>query len=132
MTLVDANIPVYAAGVNGDRERQEVALGALEAIHGHGALAVQVLAEYSHVMLRHRVPIAVVLRDVAALQAAWTIHSPTRETVSLALEGIAEHHMSFWDATLWAVAKENGLDDILSEDGPTGTTVGSVLFPSPL
>ena len=82
-------------------------------------------------MLRHRVPIAVVRRDVAALQAAWTIHSPTRETVSLALQGVAEHHLSFWDAMLWAVAKENGLGEILSEDGPTGTPVGSVLFRSP-
>lgn len=131
MTLVDTNILVYAAGVNGGRERQEEARAALVAVKSHGALAVQVVAEYSRVMLRHGVALAVVRQDVAALRAAWTIHSPTAETVGLALQCAADHQMSFWDAMLWAVAKENGVDEILSEDGPTGAAIESVVYRSP-
>jgi stage V sporulation protein B len=95
------------------------------------AVAVQVLAEYSHVMLRYRVPLGTVRQDVASLRAAWTIFSPDAETVGLALLGVEAHRLSFWDAMLWALAKQNGVTVILSEDGPSGCVVGQVAFRSP-
>ncbi len=131
MTLIDTNILIYASGVNGNRARQGIALATLEDTRPEGALAVQVLAEYSHVMLRYRVPLGTVRQDVASLRAAWTIFSPDAETVGLALLGVEAHRLSFWDAMLWALAKQNGVTVILSEDGPSGCVVGQVAFRSP-
>ena len=131
MTLIDTNILIYASGVNGDRERQGIAVAALREARQEGALAVQVLAAYSHVMLRRRVPTATVRQDVAALRAAWTLLSPEAETTRLARPGVYAHRLSFWNAMLWALAKQNGVTVILSEDGPRGSVVDQVAFRSP-
>ncbi len=61
----------------------------------------------------------IIERDVAVLEQAWKVVESTDKTVSLALSGVEKYRMSFWDATLWATAKQHELTTILSEDGPS-------------
>lgn len=130
-TLIDTNILVYAAGADGDRARQRTAIQALRDYRSDGALAVQVLAEFANVLLRKGRPMDTIRSDIGVLKRTWKIVAPDADTVSLALIGVEEHQMNFWDAMLWAVAKQHRLTTILSEDGPTGSTVGGVLYLSP-
>lgn len=123
LTLIDTNILVYATGADGDRTRQQMAIQALRDHRPHGALAVQVLAEFASVLIRKGAPLETVRSDIRTL--------PDVGTVSLALGGVEDYSMSFWDAMLWATAKHHGLTTILSEDGPTGSTVGDMLYLSP-
>jgi predicted nucleic acid-binding protein len=130
-TLIDTNILVYAARADGDRDRQEAATRALQRYHADGALAVQILAEFASVLLRKGRPLTDVQEDVASLRQSWRVVAPNVDTVPLALSAVALHRMSFWDAMLWAIAKQHSLSSILTEDGPTGTTVGGVQYLSP-
>ena len=131
MTLVDTNVLVYAAGVNTDKAHQTAALTALREVHGVGALSVQVLSEFSNVLLRSGHAVEVILHDVEALTASWQVFSPTAPTVSRALAGVRDHRLSFWDAMIWATAVEHGISTILSEDGPTGRSIQGVRYASP-
>jgi len=131
MTLIDTNVVVYAAGVDGDVARQTVAIEALRRQRATGALSTQVLAEFASVLLRKGRPADTVRQDVTVLGSAWRVFTLDGATVALALTGVSEHRLSFWDAMLWATAKRNGCSAILSEDGPTGSTVGGVLYESP-
>lgn len=130
-TLIDTNVLVYATGADGDRARQQRAIQALRDYRAQGALAVQVLAEFASVLIRKAVPLDTVRSDVRTLEQTWQIVTPAVGTVSLALAGVEEYSMSFWDAMLWATAKHHGLTTILSEDGPTGSVIGEVRYVSP-
>lgn len=129
--LIDTNILVYAVSADDDRRHQQTAIQALRDHRADGALAVQVLAEFANVLIRKHWPVETVRSDVSILEKTWQIVAPNARTVSLAVAGVKEHQMSFWDAMLWATAKQHGLTTILSEDGPTGSTVGEVLYLSP-
>ena len=130
-TLVDTNVLVYAAGGDGDETRQRAAIALLRERRAQGVLAIQVLAEYASVMLRKGRAAGAVRDEVAVLGAAWPVLRPDTKTVVLALAASSAHHLSFSDAMIWAIAKQNGVTAILSEDGPTGATIEGVLFESP-
>ncbi|MCY0878910.1 MAG: PIN domain-containing protein [Firmicutes bacterium] len=130
-TLIDTNILVYAAGADGDRSRQQAAIKALGDYRSNGVIAVQVLAEFANVLLRKGRPIDRIRNDISVLAKTWTIVPSDTNTVLLALMAVEEYQMSFWDAMLWAVAKQRRLTTILSEDGPTGSTIGGVSYLSP-
>ncbi|MHB1981407.1 MAG: PIN domain-containing protein [Sulfobacillus sp.] len=130
-TLVDTNVLVYAAGVNTDQARQRVALDSLRQVRPVGALAVQVLAEFSSVLLRQGSAVEAVRHDVERLAASWPVLVPDASTVPRALAGIRDHGLSFWDAMLWATALEHDVSTILSEDGPSGLSVGGIRYASP-
>lgn len=129
--LIDTNILVYASGADGDRTRQQTAIQALRDYRDEGSLAVQVLAEFANVLIRKHKPVETVRNDINILEKTWPIVAPDAQTVLLAVRGVEKHSMSFWDAMLWATASQHGLTTILSEDGPTGSTIGKVLYLSP-
>jgi predicted nucleic acid-binding protein len=53
------------------------------------------------------------------------------DTLDMATNGVIGHKLSFWDAMIWAVAEQHGLEEILTEDGPIGSTIGHVTFTNP-
>lgn len=130
--LVDTNLLVYAAGLRTTRERQQEAIAVLDAVRGDAALTVQSLAEFSAVALREGMPPAQCRDLVAAYQRSWTVLAPSAQTVASALAAVAAHVLSFWDAMQWAVAREHGLQEMLTEDGPTEAVIEGVRFRNPL
>ena len=129
--LVDTNVLVYAAGIRTDAERARVARQLLDRLRPDACLALQVLSEFSAVALRQGIDAGVCRSLVAEYWRSWTVILPSAHTLATALGAVEDYHLSFWDAMLWAVAHEHGLEEIITEDGPTGATIGGVRFRNP-
>ena len=69
------------------------------------------------------------LRDLANLAEVVPV---TPSMTFLALDAMARHSLSFWDALIWAAAKENGVSLIYSEDFQDGRTIEGVRIVNPL
>jgi predicted nucleic acid-binding protein len=135
--LVDTDILVYAylAGPPDERAKRakETVAGAIRS--GSGFLSAQNLAEFSRFHLRRASPSVPpgVLRDIVAdLEASFTVLRPSGRTVKDALAAVERHRLPFWDAMLWAVAKENGVDEVLTEDLPPSPVIEGVRYRNPL
>ena len=48
-----------------------------------------------------------------------------------AMSAVDEHRVSFWDALLWATARQAGCSAIVSEDMQHGRRLGGVEFVNP-
>jgi len=48
-----------------------------------------------------------------------------------AMDAVADHGWSFWDAMIWATAKRAGCRLLISEDGQNGRTLGGVTIVNP-
>lgn len=135
--LVDTNILVYAyEPASADPRAPKAKKSMIEhVVAGDGYVSVQNLAELSSVCLTKLQPplqpsvIRDILRDVGT---ALSVLRPSTSTVESALVGVEKHQLSFWDAMLWAIAKENGVGEILSEDFQDGQTLEGVRFRNPL
>ena len=130
-SLIDTNILVYAAGIRTTPKKQREAIDIMAAAWPTACLSLQVLSEFSAVGLRNGLTPGACRSLVREYQRAWTILVPSPATLDLALRGVEEHGLSYWDSMIWAVARERGLHEILTEDGPTGAVVGGVLFRNP-
>ena len=130
-TLIDTNILVYAAGVGTaeDRARKQLpAIEALRAVRATGAVSLQVLGEYGHALVRRGVDPTDVRDQVAVLARDWPVLADDAGALTAALDGLLAHRLSYWDAVIWATAKQHGLRRILSEDGPSGATLGGIEY----
>jgi predicted nucleic acid-binding protein len=135
--LVDTNILVYAYQAAGNDPRSKAAKEILEefVLAGGGFVGVQNLSEFSSVCLtKVHPPLSPgdVRGVVVDLEQGLTVLAPTAGTVKAALGAVEKHSLSFWDAMIWAVAKENGLDEVLSEDFQEGREIEGVRFRNPL
>jgi predicted nucleic acid-binding protein len=134
--LLDTNILVYAyIGDTNDprviRARQVLEESAREQT---GRLGVQNLAEFCSVCLTKAKPppsAEQLVQWVGELTSVFAVLSPTAETVAVALRGVKEHRLSFWDAMLWALAHENGVRRIASEDFQHELILEGVSFHNP-
>ena len=133
--LVDTNILVYAYQPAAT-QKMRAAKDLLRSLWSEcrGSVSVQNLTEFCSVSLtRMRPPIPP--RELSAvigdLSRAFRVLAPDAGTVSAALGGVVAHGLSFWDAMIWAVAKQNGVVEILSEDFQSGRDVEGVLFTNP-
>ena len=61
----------------------------------------------------------------------FPIVSADENTLNAALAAALDHSISFWDAMLWATARQAGCDCILSEDFQDGRSLGGVTFLNP-
>ena len=129
---LDTNILVYAvdrdAGVRHKLSRALVG----RAARSDCVLAAQALAEFFHATTRKGLlaPAA-----ASALVRDWldVFHVTSADTVALveAMDAVGEHRLSFWEAMLWATARQSGCSAILSEDMQDGRRLGGVEFFNP-
>jgi predicted nucleic acid-binding protein len=135
--LLDSNILVYAYIPDPSELKVIRAIDALRraAEMGNGCVTVQNLAEFSAVALNKAKPPrtpAETKGSIRQIEALFTVLSPSAHHVHLALDAVARHQLSFWDAMLWAVAKDNGIAEIWTEDFEHGRAIEGVLFKNPL
>ena len=135
--LLDTNILVYAYAEGAADARTAKAREFIAAVSraGTGCVAVQNLAEFSSFCLykaRPAVAPVQVTDWVHKLSGVLVVLRPSAQTVTLALSAVERHGMSFWDAMLWAVAKENEVTEIGTEDYQDGRLVEGVRFRNPL
>ena len=95
-------------------------------------LILQTLGEFFAVATRKRGMPHV---NAEALVENWLRVFPVRAaapgTLRHAMAAVREHRLEFWDAMLWATAREAGCGLLLSEDFQHGRVLGGVRFHNP-
>jgi len=71
------------------------------------------------------------LTELGRHTRVWTVLDVTVPVIITAARAVHDHQLNFWDAQLWAVARLNGVEMILSEDFNTGSTLEGVHFANP-
>ena len=134
--LVDANVLVYAfdASEAAKQMRANAVLKALQ-MSGNGFLSVQVLGEFYRATTQRIKP---PLEPTLALEAidlwldVWPVLPTTTEILRVAAPAAATYQLQIWDAVIWASAKMNGIQVLLSEDMQNGQTIDGVRIVNPL
>ncbi len=129
---LDSNILVYSvdrdAGDKHDRAMEIVD----SCVEKDCVLTLQALAEFYFVATRKgKMPREEAESLVADWQEIFPTILPNGTTLNRALGSVREHSLQFWDAMLWAVAAQNRVDVLLSEDFQDGRTLDSVRFVNP-
>lgn len=129
---LDTNILVYAVDRDaGDRHRQSKGLVG-RAARRDCVLTRQALAEFFHATTRKNL---LEPSHAGAFVRDWLdvfrVASSDEASLADAMDAVEEHRLSFWDAMLWATARQSGCAAILSEDMQHGRRLSGVEFINP-
>lgn len=129
---LDTNVLIYMAD---EREPEKRAVARTVVVRLQTStvplLSSQVVSEYANTLLRlgfghHRTDEAVGL-----LEEAYAIVPVNPDIVRRAVRGSAHFGFAFYDAQIWAAAREWGATVVLSEDFPDGLVADGVRFANP-
>ncbi|MBF0147650.1 MAG: PIN domain-containing protein [Magnetococcales bacterium] len=128
----DTNILIYAL----DREagRKHAIASALldQAVAENCVLMLQSLGEFFRAATaKGKMPIAEASDQVRDWLALFQVQPAGISTITKALRAVQNHNLSFWDAMLWACAKEAGCAIVVSEDFQHGRLLEGVRFHNP-
>ena len=133
--LIDTNILVYVHDPR-DRHKQERSSVVVDRLAREGAavLSVQCLTEfYRTVRWKLDPPMAPnhAIRQVEHLMKNCRVLPLTPTAALDAMRATGSYSLSFWDALIWAVAREAGVDILLTEDFEDGQVLEGVRFVNP-
>lgn len=133
--LVDSNVIVYAYDP-ADRWKQERAIIAVDRIaeDDRGIVSTQVINEsYNALTRRISPPLTAVAAESAChdVMSVFWVWPTTAVTVLRAMRAARQHGFNYWDALIWAAAREAAATTVLSEDFTTGSTIEGVTFINP-
>jgi predicted nucleic acid-binding protein len=133
--LVDTNILIYSydGAEPAKRSRATEVLNRLGGT-GLGALSLQVLFEfYTNVTRKPSIPLTPEQARDSSIRYAlsWPILEPELQTFLDALQAVLDHRLSFWDALIWATAKQARIDTVLTEDQQHGRRIESIRYLDP-
>jgi len=133
--LIGTNVLVYLydGASPFKRTQARLTLGTL-AQTGYTFITTQVLSEFFHVIttrIRPRMAPADALAELERHSRIWLVLDVTTPVILAAGRAVRDHKLNFWDAQLWAAARLNGVDTILSEDFNSGSSLGGVRFVNP-
>jgi predicted nucleic acid-binding protein len=134
--MVDTNVLIYAVDTaSGDKHR--IARDLIQRLIDRDALScsTQVLNEFYSVatgtrksnLMSHDQAVQYI-RTIAASSAVVPV---TLNGTLLALHAIPKHGFSFWDALIWAAARENGIPIVYTEDFQHGRDIEGVRIVNP-
>ena len=129
---LDTNVLLYSVDWDaGDRHTRAVSI-INRAENWDCVLILQTLGEFFAVATRKgRMPHT----NAAALVENWLhvfpVHAVGPGTLRHAMAAVQEHRLPFWDAMLWATAREAGCRLLLTEDFQHGRVLGGVRFQNP-
>ena len=114
---LDANVLVYAVD-SGDARRHRAALRIVAAAAAHDCvLTLQALAEFYFVVTRKgKLSSAAARSQTEELRNVFPIVLPGARTLNAAMRLSDAHRIGFWDSMLIAVAREAGVEILLTED----------------
>lgn len=133
--LIDTNVLIYAHDTAEHVKQREA--GVLLSVllpGGSAAVSTQVLGEFYSISTRKiQSPLS---HDTAALVVDALLHSArvlpmTPPIVLEAIRATRRHRLHYWDAQLWATARLNAIDTILTEDFEDGRVLEGVRFVDP-
>lgn len=138
ISLVDTNILVYRYDPRFPEKQTKATDVLRKGIEERSIrLAHQAIIEFVAVVTRPIGKNAPLLSTVDARREAeellllFDVLYPNEAIVRLALQGVATHQLSWFDAHLWAYAEYYGLAEIISEDFQDGRTYGAVRVRNP-
>jgi len=128
----DSNILIYAIDSSaGDRHSAAAAL-IRRAARCDCVLTLQSLGEFFHVATRKtKLSPANAGLAVERWHAVFAVHAASEKCLGAAIDLVKRHSLSFWDAMLWATAREAGCRFLLSEDLHDGQTLDGVTCVNP-
>jgi len=129
---LDTNILIYSV----DDTNSEKFLCASELLRSLAikpvVLTLQSLAEFYCATTRKKLlPHKTALEQIKDWTEIYPIVASHPHTLNLAVHAAHEHKVQFWDAMLWATAKEAGVTILFSEDFQHGQVMGGVRFCNP-
>ena len=129
---LDTDVLVYAVDRDAGERHLRAATLVDEAVDLDCVLTLQALSEFFAAVTRKgKMP----MRDATAQVDDWQLLFPTvtakPTTLRQAIAAVEEHSVSFWDAMLWATAREAGVTVLFSEDFQDGRELGGVRFRNP-
>jgi predicted nucleic acid-binding protein len=133
--LIDTNILIYAYDAR-DEFKQRRALDVLRMLQASrlGALSVQVLGEFFvNVTRKPLFPLTAEEAQVSStrLCRSWPVVDVTARAYLDALLGVSLYRLPFWDALIWATARDAGVGSIVTEDQEHLRLVGDVRYYNP-
>jgi predicted nucleic acid-binding protein len=133
--LVDTNVLVYAHDPSsGAKNRQAIEVLDRLRMSGQGAVSTQILMEFVRVVTS-KIPNPLTAKVAAArardFMASWPVASVTAFVVDEALRGLVVHRLALWDALVWATARMNQMQIVLSEDFGHDSEIEGVQFRNP-
>ncbi|HJM48375.1 MAG TPA: PIN domain-containing protein [Alphaproteobacteria bacterium] len=131
-TTFDTNILVYAAD-SAAGTRHDVACDLVaRAVYVDSMLVLQCLAEFFFVATRKAKTEPEIAKEfVAKWREVFAVHCAGEETVMRAIDAVPRHDLAFWDAMMWAVARQARCDFLISEDFQDGRQIEGVTFVKP-
>lgn len=134
--LIDTNLLIYPLDARDPKKQKKAAEVLLRlAQEGRAALPVQALSEFASAALRRLSPpleAEPVRLEIERLMLAFPVLPLTAPVVLEALRGVAQHHLSYYDAQVWATARLYQVPVVLSEDFAMGAVLEGVRFVNPL
>ena len=130
---LDANILVYSVD-SSDHPRHLKAKRTIAFAARHDCvLILQALAEFYFVIVRKgRLPPARARTHLADFRALFPLVLPGERSLDAAAVLAERHRINFWDGMMLAVARESGVEVLLSEDLQDGQDFGGVRCLNPL
>lgn len=132
IVALDTNLLAYAEGAN-DAARQAAALDIIAALPAGAAIVpVQVLGELFRVLTgKMKWPAAAARAAILSWRDAIPVHDTTEDALLAAMDLVADHRLSIWDALILAVAANAHCRLLLSEDLQDGFTWRGVTVVNP-
>lgn len=135
--LIDTTVLIRAYQADDADPGTVKAKGAVEELakRGNGFVAVQILDEVAALLLRRAEPAVSPqsLRGALSdLEHVFGVLRPGARTLDSALHAVEKHRLGFWDSMIWAVARENGIDEVLTAEPPKHAVIDGVRYRNPL
>ncbi len=128
----DTNILVYAADRTAGRKHVEAEELVNLAAEADCVLTLQALGEfYSVVVRKEKRDPSGAEKFVSTWQSIFPVHAATPGCLTGAIQAVHNDGLAFWDAMLWATARDAGCGLLISEDFQDGRTLGGVTFVNP-
>ncbi|MBL8675978.1 MAG: PIN domain-containing protein [Alphaproteobacteria bacterium] len=129
---LDTNILIYAIDRDA-KDKHERAISIVDqAMHLDCVLTLQALCEfYSAATRKKHANHDEASSFIKELMVIFPVIASSSKTLSLALKTMERNSLSFWDALLWATAKENSCSLIISEDFQDNFILGGVKIKNP-
>ena len=129
---LDTNILVYSVDRDAGERHERSRMLLSRAARRDCVLTVQALAEFFHVTTRKNLlPLARASAFVRGWLDVFQVASADTTALVDAMDAVEEHRLSFWDAMLWATARQVGCSAILSEDLQDGRRLSGVEIINP-
>jgi len=131
-SLVDTNILIYSRDLD-EADKRTRAIEVIDGLAARGelVLSAQCLNEFSAASLRRSVALPEVETAVARWRDLGEVLALEGPATTVALSAVGRHHLSFWDALIWATARGAGVPVIISEDFQHGRELEGVRFVDP-